>query len=129
MSRRTALPLAGAILAIVLAACSSAAGAATVPTTAPTNATGAAASPAVSPPATDATSTAAKVSANTASETEIAAALQSAGVANAARWTREVLEYRPYPTDDPTLQKLQDNLAKYQPDAATLAAILSALEP
>jgi len=129
MSRRTALPLAGAILAIVLAACSSAAGAATVPTTAPTNATGAAASAAVSTPATDATSTAAKVSANTASETEIAAALQSAGVANAARWTREVLEYRPYPTDDPTLQKLQDNLAKYQPDAATLAAILSALEP
>jgi hypothetical protein len=125
MSRRTALPLAGAILTIVLAACSSAAGAATVPTTAPTTATGAAAAT----PATDGTSTAAKVSANTASETEIAAALQSAGVANAARWTREVLEYRPYPTDDPTLQRLQDNLAKYQPDAATLAAILSALEP
>jgi hypothetical protein len=39
------------------------------------------------------------------------------------------MEYRPYPTDDPTLQKLQDNLAKYNPDAASLAAILAALQP
>ena len=66
---------------------------------------------------------------NTASQDEIAAALAAAGVPNADRWAREVTEYRPYPTDDPTLAKLQDNLAKYDPNAATLQAILSALRP
>jgi hypothetical protein len=40
-----------------------------------------------------------------------------------------VTEYRPYPANDPTLQVLQDNLAKYNPDPATLAGILSALQP
>jgi hypothetical protein len=69
------------------------------------------------------------VSANTASESEIAAALAAAGVPNADRWAREVTEYRPYPADDPTLQVLQDNLVKYNPDPATLAGILSALQP
>ena len=57
------------------------------------------------------------------------AALTAAGVPNADRWATEVMEYRPYAADDPTLQKLQDNLAKYDPDAATLAAILAALAP
>jgi hypothetical protein len=70
-----------------------------------------------------------KVSANTASQAEIAAALAAAGVPNADRWAREVTEYRPYPANDPTLQVLQDNLAKYNPDPATLAGILSALQP
>ena len=41
----------------------------------------------------------------------------------------EVTEYRPYPVDDSTLQVLQDNLVKYNPDPATLAGILSALQP
>jgi hypothetical protein len=50
-------------------------------------------------------------------------------VPNAERWAREVEEDRPYPADDPTLQHLQDNLAKYNPSPATLAAILSALQP
>jgi hypothetical protein len=70
-----------------------------------------------------------RVSADTASREELVAALTAAGVPNADRWATEVMEYRPYATDDPTLQKLQDNLAKYDPDAATLAAILSALQP
>ncbi len=39
------------------------------------------------------------------------------------------MEYRPYDTSDPTLQHLQDELAKYNPDPATLAAILSVLTP
>jgi hypothetical protein len=120
MYRRAILPLAGSILAIALAACSGSVGADTATTVATAE-----------PVATDstATSTVATVSANTASQSEIAAALQAAGVPNADRWAAEVVEYRPYPADDATLQKLQDNLAKYQPDGATLVAILSTLRP
>ena len=77
----------------------------------------------------DGTATAgAKVSANTASEEEIAVALESAGVSNADRWAEEVVEYRPYPTDDPNLTKLRDNLAKYNPGQET-DKIVSALTP
>jgi hypothetical protein len=76
-----------------------------------------------------ATTASAKVSANTASEDEIKAALSAAGVKNASKWADEVVEYRPYPADDANLQKLQDNLAKYNPDPDTLQGILSALKP
>lgn len=55
--------------------------------------------------------------------------LAAAGVPSPDRWAREIQEYRPYDTSDATLQKLQDNLAKDNPDPATLAAILSALQP
>jgi hypothetical protein len=82
-----------------------------------------------SAPSATAGTIAGKVSANTATSDELVAALQAAGVPNADRWAREVMEYRPYDTSDPTLQHLQDNLAKYNPDPATLAAILSALTP
>ena len=71
----------------------------------------------------------AKASANTASDSEIEAALAAAGVSNAGRWAHEVVEYRPYPTDDPNLQKLRDNLAKYNPGAETVDKIVSALTP
>jgi competence protein ComEA len=70
-----------------------------------------------------------KVSANTASEEEIAAALESAGVSNPERWAEEVVEYRPYPTDDSNLTKLRDNLAKYNPGQETTDKIVSALTP
>lgn len=69
------------------------------------------------------------VSANTASVDEIAAALEAAGVSNAERWAEEVVEYRPYPADDPDLTKLRDNLAKYNPGEETTDAIVSALTP
>jgi hypothetical protein len=72
---------------------------------------------------------AAKVSANTASEAEITAALAGAGVSNPQRWAEEVLEYRPYPADDPNLMKLRDNLAKYNPGQETTDKIVSALTP
>ncbi|OBC00851.1 hypothetical protein A5784_19135 [Mycobacterium sp. 852013-50091_SCH5140682] len=72
---------------------------------------------------------AAKVSANTASEDDIAAALKAAGVSNPARWAEEVVEYRPYPADDPNLGKLRDNLAKYNPGQETVDKIVSALTP
>jgi hypothetical protein len=80
-------------------------------------------------PATSAASKTGKVSANTASASEIEAALQAAGVDNAARWTREVMEYRPYAADDPNLTSLRDNLAKYNPGQETVDKIVSALVP
>jgi hypothetical protein len=73
--------------------------------------------------------TATTVSANTASEEEIAAALDEAGVSNADRWAAEVVEYRPYPADDPDLTKLRENLAKYNPGEETTDKIVSALTP
>ncbi|MFG1705382.1 hypothetical protein ACFLIM_19510 [Nonomuraea sp. M3C6] len=80
-------------------------------------------------PASSGASQAGKVSANTASESEITAALEAAGVDNAARWTREVMEYRPYAADDPNLTSLRDNLAKYNPGQQTVDKIVSALVP
>ena len=70
-----------------------------------------------------------KVSANTASEDEIAAALASAGVPNAKRWAKEVVEYRPYPANDPNLTKLRNGIAKYNPGPETTDKIVSALTP
>jgi hypothetical protein len=40
-----------------------------------------------------------------------------------------VVEYRPYPTDDPDLTKLRVNLAKYDPGRQTTDQIVSALAP
>lgn len=70
-----------------------------------------------------------KVSANTASEDAIAAALKAAGVASPKRWAAEVVEYRPYATDDLSLAKLRENLLKYNPAQGTLDQILSTLLP
>jgi len=67
-----------------------------------------------------------KVSANEASRDEIAAALTAAGVANADRWAGEVVEYRPY-TSASDEARLREELAKYNPDDATLEQILGAL--
>ena len=75
--------------------------------------------------ASSAANSAQKVSANTASEEEITAA----GVSNPGRWAEEVIEYRPYPADDPNLTKLRDNLAKYNPGQETVDKIVSALQP
>ena len=56
-------------------------------------------------PATSASPSAAqKVNANSASIAELQQAFEGAGISNAARWAREVDEYRPYPTDG----RLQD---------------------
>jgi hypothetical protein len=71
--------------------------------------------------------TVAKVNANTASQSDIAAAITAAGVSNGARWAVEVVEYRPYPTNDPTFAKLRQNLAKYNPGPGVVDGIISAL--
>ena len=128
-AHRRQIPLALAALAtvIALAACTSGSGA--TPTAASSAGSVAPAAATTTPTDAPSSAVAGKVSANTASQSELAAALAAAGVPNADRWAREVTEYRPYPADDPTLQVLQDNLAKYNPDPATLAGILSVLEP
>jgi hypothetical protein len=68
-----------------------------------------------------------KVNANTASQAEIAQALTANGVPNGARWAGEVVEYRPYPTDDPTFAKLRQNLAKYNPAPGVVDQIVASL--
>jgi hypothetical protein len=68
-----------------------------------------------------------KVNANTASKAEITAALTTAGVASPDRWAGEVVEYRPYATNDPTFAKLRQNLVKYNPAAGVVDQIVSAL--
>lgn len=98
-----------------------------------TTPSGGSASSAPASPTGEATSTSPaavrKVSANTASKDEIAAALASAGVPNAERWADEVVEYRPYPTNDPNLTKLRTSIAKYNPGQETTDKIVSVLKP
>ena len=86
-----------------------------------------AASPAAASSAASGTNAVAKVNANTASVPELQAAFEAAGVTNAARWAREVEEYRPYPTNDPSFAKLRQELAKYNPAPDVLEKILATL--
>ena len=111
---------------VVLVACG---GAAATPAA---NATAAGLSAATASPATTGTTAATvssttKASANNATPAQLQAAFEAAGVPNASTWIKEVQEYRPYPTDDPTFAKLKSNLAKYNPSADTLSRILGAL--
>ncbi|MFN8584998.1 MAG: hypothetical protein U0446_06730 [Dehalococcoidia bacterium] len=69
-----------------------------------------------------------KVSANNATIAEITAALEAAGVSNASRWAREVDEYRPYSTTDTNLNKLRQELAKYNPGPGVVDAIVATLQ-
>ncbi|HWC81232.1 MAG TPA: hypothetical protein VG756_14860 [Pseudonocardiaceae bacterium] len=69
------------------------------------------------------------MSANTASEEQIFSALTKAGLSDPKRWTDEVIEYRPYPANDPNLGKLRQNLAKYNPGPGIVDKIVSALTP
>ena len=108
--------------AAALSACSGAA--------APSQTTGAQAPAASSPaPARSSSPVAAVqlVNANTATQAEVEQALSADGVPSAARWAREVVEYRPYPTDDPSFAKLRQNLAKYNPAPEVVDQIVAAL--
>ncbi len=81
-------------------------------------------------PTTDAAaSTMAKVSANNATEEELIAAFTAAGIDNAEKWADEVVEYRPYPTDDPNFTALREELAKYNPAPGVIDQIVAILEP
>jgi hypothetical protein len=94
-----------------------------------TNGSGASASSTSTTSSAAASQPGAKVSANTASESDIASALSTAGVSNSERWAKEVVEYRPYPADDPNMTKLRDKLTKYNPGRETVDKIVSALTP
>jgi hypothetical protein len=124
-------PLFRALLAatVMLGACGGAANAPTAntPVASPTAAAATATSVATNTVAPSASSTATKASADNATAAQLLAAFEAGGVPNASRWVREVEEYRPYPTDDPTFAKLRSNLAKYNPSADTLSRILAAL--
>jgi len=101
--------------------------AATSPTTtvASTPTTAAAGVTTTAPPPT--TPAVAKVPANTATSAELVAAFTAAGISNPANWAREVIEYRPYPTNDPNLANLRQNLAKYNPGPGVVDAIVATL--
>ena len=131
---RTAVAATALGAALILAARG---GGSTTPTSAATAPPGtvepasdAAAPSSVSTAATDApTAATGKVSANDATQDEIAKVFRAAGIAHASRWAKEVIEYRPYPSDDPTWGKLRAELAKYNPDPAVLELIIASLEP
>jgi 1-aminocyclopropane-1-carboxylate deaminase/D-cysteine desulfhydrase-like pyridoxal-dependent ACC family enzyme len=124
---------ASGVLAAALAACSggttTAPSAPTSTAAAPTTAAASAGSTVATAPNSASAALGITVSANTASEAEIIAALQTAGVENADRWAEEVVEYRPYSADDAEFARLREELAKYNPDQATLEAIVSVLRP
>ena len=69
-----------------------------------------------------------RLSANNATEDELEAAFEAAGIANAEQWAREVEEYRPYPVDDPSFLKLRAELQKYNPGPGVVDAIVALLE-
>jgi hypothetical protein len=95
--------------------------ASTTPTTAVTTTTAAPATTTTAAPAV------AKVNANTATRAEMTTAFTAAGISNASRWALEVEEYRPYPTNDPNMAKLRQNLAKYNPGPGVVDAIIASL--
>jgi DNA uptake protein ComE-like DNA-binding protein len=107
---------------LVLSACGGSA--ATSRTTAAAPPAQSASAPAASPATGSVTQ---KVNANTASVAEMQQAFEAAGISSAARWAREVEEYRPYPTDDPSFAKLRRELAKYNPGPGVVDQIVATL--
>lgn len=71
----------------------------------------------------------AKVNANTASRAEIAKAFAAAGIPNADRWAKEVVQYRPYTAADTNFSKLRANLAKFNPGEPLVDKMVSVLTP
>lgn len=124
-SARTALSI--VVFTLVLAACGGTGGT-TVTTTTAVSDQATTTSVQASGTSTAVDASAATVDANTASVDEIASALAAAGVDNADRWAREVVEYRPYDTADPNLTHLRDELAKYNPAEGVVDLIVSTLE-
>ena len=134
LTRRTLLTGVAAVAgALVLSACggSPATSGGTAAAPPAQSASAPAASPAASggaPAASPATgSVTQKVNANTATVAEMQRAFEAAGISSAARWAREVEEYRPYPTDDPSFAKLRRELAKYNPGPGVVDQIVATL--
>lgn len=131
----------GGLILLSAAACSDSSGPAAsttgagnaAPTTAATSATtNSPATSAAQPATTGSTGATAatsgqKVSANNATAAQLQAAFEAAGIPSAAQWAKEVQEYRPYPANDPTMAKLRQNLAKYNPAAGVVDKIVATL--
>ena len=112
--------LAAALLVVSLTACGGAAATATPASTA--------AEPAAAASTTGGTTAAAgKVSANSATRAQVQAALEAAGVPQAARMAGEVEEYRPYPAGAEGEAKLRKELAKYNIAADVVDKIIATL--
>jgi len=117
-----------AFAAVALAACGGSDKAATATTTTPTaTVSSTTLVTTTASNATTAKSTTTKVNANTATQAELQAAFQAAGVSNPAQWAREVTEYRPYTADDTNWGKLRKELAKYNIAADVLEKIIATL--
>ena len=130
LTRRTLLMgLAGVVGALVLTACGgSTATSGTTTSAPPARSTSAPAASGGAPAASPATgSVTQRVNANTASVADLQRAFEAAGISSAARWAREVEEYRPYPTDDPSFAKLRRELAKYNPGPGVVDQIVATL--
>jgi hypothetical protein len=130
MTRFPTLAALGLAVLTLIAACAAPAGSTAPATTAPA-ATGPAAS-ATSPagsvaPGASTALTVGNINANTASEAELRAAFEAAGISNAAKWAKEVAEYRPYAAD-PTWATLRQELGKYNIDPAVLEGIIALLQ-
>jgi len=121
--------LAGVVGALVLTACGgSTATSGTTTSAPPARSTSAPAASGGAPAASPATgSVTQRVNANTASVADLQRAFEAAGISSAARWAREVEEYRPYPTDDPSFAKLRRELAKYNPGPGVVDQIVATL--
>ncbi|MDQ6604323.1 MAG: hypothetical protein M3Z19_16485 [Chloroflexota bacterium] len=133
VSRRKLIGMvAGVVGTAILAACG---GSSTATPIAATSAPAAGSAPTQTPAAASSSpsaastpaATAQKVNANTASQAELLAAFQANGIPSAAQWVREVMEYRPYPTNDPTFAKLRTELAKYNPSPDVVDKIIASL--
>ena len=69
-----------------------------------------------------------KLSANNATDEELEAAFEAAGISNPAVWAHEVEEYRPYSVDDTDFAKLRRGLAEHNADPNVVDAIIALLE-
>jgi hypothetical protein len=123
----TAGAAATAVPATTPASTAPASGSAASNATLPTATSGAAAGATTPAGSASAATNTQKVNANTASQDQIAQVLQANGVPSATRWAGEVVEYRPYPTNDPTFAKLRSNLAKYNPSPDVVEKIVASL--
>ena len=82
--------------------------------------------PGVKPPDVSASH---KQSVNDSSVQDVAATLRTAQVHDPEKWARVIMQYRPYPNDDPHLGKLRQALADNHADPQTIEQITAVLQP
>ena len=82
--------------------------------------------PGVKPPDVSASH---KQSVNDSSVQDIAAVLATNQVQDPGRWAHVVMQYRPYPKDDPQLGKLRRAMADNHADPRTIDQVTAVLRP